>query len=420
MAKARALTDGGAHHSRGFPAASVQEAAQAVEDLEFIEASVRKELLERAVHEAHSGNVPGKTLTRVELPVAAPEQLLEAMRRLGGQTYVRLERLNAGDNGTQRVADALASGGGDGDRLKALYLGENDIGDAGADSLASALTKRPPSRFARLYMQGNPRISRSAANRLKGVCDACGIALIGLETDAPPPPPKPPSRPTSRPRSPVPTPEPAPAAAAAAAAAASPPPPPLLLPCNRSRRPASASVPQRPASASVARLSRGRAAEASLAPEAAARAPAAEAGASAARVLRPQHEPRFRQTRPRPPAGRADPSIQSPIRYDLMPCSRTLGATPQLWKPASFGSAAELGGQRVWAPRATTWPQCLREEIHLGMNLGLNLGMGARKLPLAGERAPGAVSKKPGMLLGGQPHAREHLEVGSENRPRVM
>ena len=413
MAKARALTDGGAHHSRGFPAASVQEAAQAVEDLEFIEASVRKELLERAVHEAHSGKVPGKTLTRAELPVAAPEQLLEAMRRLGGQTYVRLERLNAGDNGAQRVADALASGGGDGDRLKALYLGENGIGDAGADALASALTKRAPCRFARLYLQGNPRISRPAANRLKGVCDARGIALIGLETAVvPPPPPKPPSRPTSRPRSPVPTPEPAPAAAAAAAAAASPPPPPLLLPGTRSRRPASASVPQRPASASVARLPRGRAAGASLAPEAAAGAPAAEAGVSAARVLRPQHEPRFRQTRPRPPAGRADLSIQSVVRYDLMPCSRTLGATPQLWKPASFGSAAEHGGQRVWAPRATNWPQCLREEIHLSM--------GARKLPLAGERAPGAVSKKPGMLLGGQPHAQERLEVGSENRPPVI
>jgi len=342
-ARARALGGGS---RRGFPAASAEEAAEAVDDLEFIEASVRKELLERAVHDACLGHVPGTDVLAPAGVAASTQQLQEAMRRLRGQTYVRLERLQAGDHGAERVAEALAAGGGEGDRLKALYLGENGIGDEGAAALTNALLSRLPCKLTRLYMQDNPKISRAAANSLKHVCDTRGIALVGLETD-PPPPPIPVSKPAPRPRTPV---QFVRSASPESAPAASPAPPVLLLPCNRQRR---------AATASVGSLPRGRAAGA----------------AAPAKALTPIHAPRFRQTRPLQPQDR---SASPPVRYDLMPCART-----QLPVRRDAAAAAAPNAAAAAAPNRGGWTQSLRGGIHLALGtremlFSRNVGKGSR------------------------------------------
>ena len=258
-----------------------------------------------------------------------PQQLQEAMHRLGGQTYVLLERLQVGDLGAECVAKLLAVGGGEGDRLKALYLGENDIGNAGATALAAALQRRAPCRLARLYMNDNPRISTSAAHALRRACDERRIALIGLSTDGPPPPAKPPSQPASRPRSPLVADSPA-------------APPSLLMPCNRpTRRPATAPAMKR----------------------------------QAAPIPPAERVPRFRQTRPRLPVppkpvsgrsrpsgqvpGQSPPRVTSPYRYDVMPCSRTIN------HPVAEGASTV-------ALRPGTWAGTLRESLH-HHNMGTRL-----------------------------------------------
>jgi len=285
---------------------------------------------------AIEGQVPGAAPTAAAAVSSAaslaapvlPQQLQEAMRRLGGQTYVLLERLHVGDLGAECVAKLLASGGGEGDRLKALYLGENDIGDAGATALTAALQRRAPCRLARLYMNDNPRISTSAAHELRRACDERRIALIGLATDGAPPPAKPPSQPASRPRSPLVADSPA-------------APPSLLMPCNRlTRRPATAPAVKR----------------------------------RAAPIPPAEHVPRFRQTRPRLPVppkpvsgrsrpfgqvpGQSPPRVTSPYRYDVMPCSRTINHTVS-------------EGALTAALRPGTWAGTLRESIHHNMGTRL-------------------------------------------------
>lgn len=155
-----------------------------------------------------------------------------------GLTYVRIERAALGDDGAVAISRSLAAGVGM-DRLRALYLGHNGIGDKGAEALAQGLRDRPVAacRLKKLYLNGNARIGYSGCVRLRAVCRLRGIELIGLPQM--PPPPKPPPRPRTPP--PLPTPKvPSPSPSPPPARPLSPPPtrsvPIELLPCNKVSR----------------------------------------------------------------------------------------------------------------------------------------------------------------------------------------
>ena len=156
-------------------------------------------------------------------PALLSEALLsEALRNLC-ISYLRLERMNLGDEGAIVLAHELAGGAAD-SQLKALYLGSNNIGDEGALALAEGLNHRPRCRLRKLGLQDN-RIGPAGYKALRSACAARNIELIGLTR--PPPMPKRPALPC-HPRIPLP-PAPAPALAPAPAAVD-------VLPCYRAAR----------------------------------------------------------------------------------------------------------------------------------------------------------------------------------------
>ena len=160
--------------------------------------------------------------------------------------------MKLGDKGTAAVARELlkATAAGDGvggvNSIKALYLGENNIGSDGATFLAEALQSGSGPRLDKLFLTDNPRICGQPGHLLlHQICQARGIQLIGLgaapklRPPPPPPPPPPPlppqptqpTQPTQPPKAPSPPPQ-------------SPPPPPEtppkpcpprveLMPCSR-------------------------------------------------------------------------------------------------------------------------------------------------------------------------------------------
>ena len=79
-----------------------------------------------------------------------------ALRKLhqSGLTYLRLEGMELGD---AEIAELVAeTRAGSAAALKGLYLGRNEVGDAGAEALAAALQARPGlTRLSRLSLDAN-------------------------------------------------------------------------------------------------------------------------------------------------------------------------------------------------------------------------------------------------------------------------
>ena len=286
-------------------------------------------------------------------------------------SYLRMERMQLGNKGTAAVARELMSAASPcGGMIKALYLGENDIGDDGARFLAEALlTPGAMPRLRKLYMQDNKKILRTTGHRLlHEACSARGVELIGLGSAPPkpkPPPPPPPPPPVLAPPpppsvSPPPTPTPPPPPPR-------PPPPPKieLMPCNRpkdQRRLSREAYPVQAVTAEALQSRRSRPTTAGACGGSSGRGGGGKrftgpgGGSSSASELlhrqpielihtstKPNHteggtitwanqtawkeisgpphrqdEPRSRATRPRPG--------EQPARYDVMPSARTAAA----------------------------------------------------------------------------------------------
>lgn len=178
---------------------------------------------------------------------------MSGMMSRSSLSYLRIERMQLGDKGAAAVAKELmsaASGEGVGS-IKALYLGDNDIGSDGAMFLTEALkTPGTVPRLHKLFMTDNFRIMGTPGHAaLHHVCFLRSIELIGL---GPPPKPKPKpkaSNPPSPERDPI-SPPPARPPPPMVWPPDSPklkvqPPPPLpppprhsldLMPCNRDAR----------------------------------------------------------------------------------------------------------------------------------------------------------------------------------------
>lgn len=267
-----------------------------------------------AIESAASGEVPvaAASTSSIEQVHAGPvdyEYVCDAVRRTA-LSYLRLERMRLGDGGAAILAKELmksAKSDGGVSHIKALYLGNNELGDDSCRFLDEALRCAGVlPRLRKLYMQDNPRISRVGCEALHAVCRARSIELIGLgpppkPRPKPPPPPPPPPEPEPPPApppriSPPPTPPPPP-----------PPPRPVpktitveLMPCNR-RTSRAASAAATGSAAARPRL---------MEKVGGWRAAVPIAGPSA------PHQPRFRATRPRGDAVE---------RYDVMPSARLTG-----------------------------------------------------------------------------------------------
>lgn len=100
-------------------------------------------LQDALVAAASAGHVPNAPAS------PEPERIpaaVDALRRLG-ISYLRLERMDLGDVGVAALAAELSRGTA-AYKLRVLYLGDNRIGDSGADAIADAL--RQPGAACRL------------------------------------------------------------------------------------------------------------------------------------------------------------------------------------------------------------------------------------------------------------------------------
>jgi hypothetical protein len=245
--------------------------------------------------------VPGAEISRqAAAPLSSPsssssEWVRHALRTCTS-TYLRLERMALGDAGAEILSQELLASGSSVSTLRALYLGENGIGDAGARALAEALKCRALGRLRRLYMQENP-VSGGTCGLLRAVCDARGIELIGLPDPPPPPRPRVTAPPRRRGQTPPVSASPQATTTSTSTPLSPPSPSPIeLLPCNRARAIKPPPPQQWRARANLPRYS-------------------ASGGAPT-----PPEEPRFRATRPS--CTRRDIGELDIPRYDVMPCSR--------------------------------------------------------------------------------------------------
>ena len=147
-----------------------------------------------AIEAASSGEVPVEAAAQEEENYEYTSFLGDDFAWVKGSmnrnhlSYLRMERMQLGNKGTAAVARELMSAASPcGGQIKALYLGENDIGDDGARFLAETLlTPGALPRLRKLYMQDNKKILRTTGHRLlHEACSARGIELIGLGS-APP------------------------------------------------------------------------------------------------------------------------------------------------------------------------------------------------------------------------------------------
>ena len=274
-----------------------------------------------AVHEgdisaASHGAVPA---ARASTPLdSSPTQLpdnfdyvRDTVRRTN-LSYLRLERMRLGDKGLAVVCEEMMKAAGSDSgvaRIKALYIGDNDLGDDAARFLDEALRcGGAVPRLQKLYVQDNPRISKDGSHVLHKICRARSIELIGLGA---PPRPRPPPAPDPEPEpaSPPPPPPPPPVVSPPRAPSPIPPMPPRpvprtiiteLMPCNRprTRERTTARFPAQHEGKTV-RLGSSSGPWRSAIPI---------TGPAEA------HEPRFRATRPRGDAAE---------RYDVMPSARS-------------------------------------------------------------------------------------------------
>ena len=269
------------------------------------------ELLDADVERASEGRVPAQPSPPPERrPPARHQGACDSLKRCT-LSYLRLERMNLGDEGTMMLAAELAKGAGE-SSLRALYLGNNNISDEGAMAIAHGIQGRPKCKLQRLYLQENPGITFNGFSLLQAVCRARGVQLImeprerAVQAPRPPSPPRSPSPRIATPPAPATPPD---------APTQSPPPAKTieLLPCNKRRGLQTDAPPGRAAAVNADSGSNAR--QRAQGPAAGRRPTSSPTSTRAMRwpPMHPADEPRYRATRPRGDAVE---------RYDLMPCSR--------------------------------------------------------------------------------------------------
>ena len=162
---------------------------------------------DREVAAASEGIVPGAAAPSATPAKASPakiEVICQSLRTCK-LSYLRLERMDLGDDGAVALANELGKGVADA-YLKALYLGDNGIGDDGAAEIARGLQARPPCKLKKLFLQQNLQITIIGHRLLQAVCKARNVELIMEPREKRPQPPR--RRPASPPppRSPSPPP----------------------------------------------------------------------------------------------------------------------------------------------------------------------------------------------------------------------